>query len=203
MRGVHILPTLAGALALGCADSQSPTSFAAAPTDLALSVERGTAPFGFAFADERYVLFIGLTVEDVTKAICTGGSFDVDEVQALTVTRPSDESVKALQRGTLNVVAIELAGPQFCDDPLGVGFAGTARVLYTDSDVFVSGNQADASQIQVTGTVTDASGQRYHLTAINVRVIAPGSTAENPVDLNTRTQIRLTPIGEFDLGVLW
>ena len=101
----------------------------------------------------------------------------------------------AFQRGTVNVVAIELAGPAFCDSPLGVGFAGTARVLYTDSDVFVSGNRADASQIQVTGTVTDGSGQRYHLLAINVRVIAPGSTPDNPVDLNARAQIRLTPVG--------
>jgi hypothetical protein len=195
MRGVHILPTLAGALSLACADSQSPTSFTDPQTDPALSVDRGTAPFGFAFADERYVLFIGLTVDDVTKAICTGGNFDVDEVHALTLTRPSDESIKALQRGTVNVVAIELAGPAFCDSPLGVGFAGTARVLYTDSDVFVSGNRADASQIQVTGTVTDGSGQRYHLLAINVRVIAPGTTPDNPVDLNARAQIRLTPVG--------
>jgi len=71
---------------------------------------------------------------------------DVDEVQALTVTRPNDGSLKTLQRGTLALVAIELSGPDLCAGPT-VAFVGAGRVLYTDNDVFVSGNRANASQI--------------------------------------------------------
>ncbi len=193
MRGVHIPPALAGALALGCADSQSPTAIAAGPNSPASSiVERSTEPFGFAFADDRYVLFMGLTLENVITAVCVGSQVDVEEVQALTVTRPNDGSLKTLQRGTLTLVAIELSGPDFCADP-AVAFVGTGRVLYTDNDVFVSGNRANASQIKVNGTMTDASGQAYHLTAVNVTVRAPG---ENQDDLlNQNTKIKLTSIG--------
>jgi hypothetical protein len=186
-----LLPTLAGALALGCADSQSPTGVAAGPTGPAFSVDRSTEPFGFAFRDDRFVLFLGLTLGDVFTLVCVGGQLDVEEVQALTVTRP-DGSLKTLQRGRLTLVALQLPGPNFCADPT-VAFVGTGRVLYTDNDVFVTGNRANASQIQVNGTVTDASGQVYHLTAINVTVRAPG---EDPDDiLNQNTKIKLNPIG--------
>lgn len=187
-----LLTTLAGALALGCADSQAPTGVAASPTGPVFGVDRTTEPFGFAFADDRFVLFLGLTVEDVTTAICVGAQPNVEEVQALTVTRP-DGSLKTLQRGTLTLVAIELASLElFCADP-SVAFVGTGRVLYTDNDVFVSGNRANASQIQANGRVTDASGQVYHLTAVNVFVRAPG---EDPNDiLNANTKIKLNSIG--------
>jgi hypothetical protein len=74
-----------------------------------------------------------------------------------------------------------------------VAFVGTGKVLYTDNDVFVSGNRANASQIQANGKVTDAGGQVYHLTAVNVTVRAPG---EDPDDiLNQNTKIKLNPIG--------
>ena len=69
-----LLPTLAGALALGCADSQSPTGVAAGPTGPAFSVDRSTEPFGFAFRDDRFVLFLGLTLGDVFTAVCVGGA---------------------------------------------------------------------------------------------------------------------------------
>jgi hypothetical protein len=62
---------------------------------------------------------------------------------------------------------------------------------HTDNDVFVSGNRANASQIQVNGRVRDASGQVYHLTAVNVTVRAPG---EGDI-LNENTKIKLNPIG--------
>ena len=68
-----------------------------------------------------------------------GGQIDVEEVQALTVTRP-DGSLKTLQRGTLTLVALQLPGPNFCADPT-VAFVGTGRVLYTDNDVFVTGTE--------------------------------------------------------------
>jgi hypothetical protein len=195
MRYSLLIPTavLAGALAFGCADSRSPTGVAAGPTGPAFSVDRGTQPFGFAFADDRFVLFLGLTIENVTTAVCVGGQVDVEELQALTVTRPNDGSLKTLQRGTLTLVAIELSDvPDFCADPT-LAFVGSGEVLYTDNDVFVSGNRANASQIQVNGTVTDASGQAYNLTAINVTVRAPG---EDPDDiLNQNTKIKLNPIG--------
>jgi len=44
----------------------------------------------------------------------------------------------------------------------------------------------------VNGGVTDASGQAYHLTAVNVTIRAPG---EDPDELlNQNTKIKLTPI---------
>ena len=187
-----LLPTLVGALALGCADSQSPTSVAVGPTGPAFSVDRSTEPFGFAFADDRFVIVLGLGLEGVITAVCDQQFIDVERLQALTVTRP-DGSQKALQQGTLSLVVVDLAGPDFCADPT-VTFVGTGRVLYTDNDVFVTGNRANASQIQVNGKVTDASGQAYHLTAINVTVRAPG---DDPDDiLNQNTQIKLSPIGD-------
>jgi len=188
-----LLPTaaLASTLALGCADHQSPTAPADSPAP-SLSVERGTVPFAFAFSDVGHTLFIGLSIEDLTSLFCTGTEFDVDLLNQLTVTRP-DDSIKLLLRGKdVNVVVVEFVN---CDNLIDLSLTGTARVLYTDSDAFVTGKRADASQIQVTGTVTDASGQQYHLTAVDVRVIAPGSTAENPVDLNSVIKIKLTPIG--------
>lgn len=197
-RSTLLLPTalLSGALSLGCADSQSPSVAPANPATAALRVERGTQPFGFAFADDRYILFLGLTVEDLTGILCTGAEFDVDEVEELTVVRPSDGSLKALQRGEVNVAVAELSTlDDFCDRPLDVVLTGTATVLYTDSDVFVSGNRADASQIQVIGTVTGPTGILYRLHAINVRVIAPGSTADDPTNLNALASIQLTPAG--------
>ena len=71
------MPTLAlsATLALGCADQPSPTAPSAdhLPTAApALSVERGTTGFGFAFDDGVRVLFLGLTAEDLTAIFCTG-----------------------------------------------------------------------------------------------------------------------------------
>ncbi len=192
MLGVTIIACEPGNEGITASGPLAPEPGAASPTGPAFSVDRSTQPFGFAFADDRYVLFLGLTLENVITAVCVGGQVDVEELQALTVTRPTDESLKTLQRGTLTLVAIELAGPDFCADPT-VAFVGSGRVLYTDNDVFVSGNRANASQIQANGRVTDASGQVYHLTAVNVTVRAPG---EDPDDLlNQNTKIKLNRIG--------
>lgn len=74
---------------------------------------------------------------------------------------------------------------------LGGVARATVRVHYEDNDLFVSGNGANASQITVKGTVTDESGQEYHLTSFSHQVLAPGSS----VTLQSKVKIQLTPIG--------
>lgn len=193
--------SFAGALtlALGCADQQSPTAPSAltAPSVSAV-VDRGTEPFGFGFDDGTHAMFIGLTVEDLTSIFCTGTEFEVDGVDALTVTRP-DGSIKTRLKGDVNVVVVELAAfsESFCQDPLAVPtYTGTARVSANDNDVFVTGNRANASMVHVTGRVTDQSGQLYHLVAFSQQVLAPGHPAPDVVVQHAEIKIHLTPIGQ-------
>ena len=159
---------LAGVLALGCDDQPSPTALADPATpSFRATVNRSTEPFGFAFDDGRQILFIGLTVEDLTSIFCTGTDFDVDQVSGFHLLRP-DGSLKDHFEGDESVVVVDGAAFDefFCQNPLAVPtFTGTARVVLNDNDFFVTGNRANASMLHVTGTVTDESGQRYHLVA--------------------------------------
>ena len=49
--------------------------------------------------------------------------------------------------------------------------------------------------LHVTGTVTDESGQRYHLVALSQQVLAPGHPAPDVVVQHSEIKIHLTPIG--------
>ena len=115
----------------------------------------------------------------------------VDAFKQTIVTRP-DESIKYLGVGKdVNVVVFEEAGTSDCAELLDAPrYTGTARVLFTDNDLFVSGNRTQSTLIQVTGTLTNESGQRYHLVSMNQTVLAPDGTV-----LNQKVTIRLTPIG--------
>jgi len=182
---------LAGTLVLGCGEQQSPTA-PAAPLNPSFSaeVDRSPAPFGFAFGGDGRILVIGLTIEDLL-AICSNNEPNIDLLDQLAVTRP-DQSIKLLLRGKdVNVFVLDSPTSVPCDELLDVPrFTGTARVLYTDSDLDLSGHGADASMIQVTGTVTDESGQLYHLVALNHQVVDPSNTS-----FDNFQKIRLTPIG--------
>jgi hypothetical protein len=179
---------LATALALGCGDQQPSTAPAADLPAPSLGVERGTAEFGFGFSDGRRTVFVGLTIEDMIN-ICAGTEHTNDQLNQLTVTRP-DGSFKLLLRGEENVVVLEAVGLP-CDNLLDVPrLTGTARVVVTDSDVDLTGHGADASMLHVTGTVTDESGQLYHLVALNHQVVDPSNTS-----FDNFQKIRLTPIG--------
>ena len=178
---------LASALALGCADQQSPTA-PADPVAPSLSVERGTDEFGFGFSDGRLTVFLGATIEDLI-GICAETEFTIDQIHRLTVTRP-DGSSKLLLRGKEDVVVLEAVGLP-CGNLLDVPrLTGTARVVVTDSDVDLTGHGADGSMVQVTGTVTDESGQQYHLVALTHQVVDPSNTS-----FDFFAKIRLAPIG--------
>ena len=128
-------------------------------------------------------------------SLCAGTGFNNSEVHQLLVTRP-DGSVKFLQRGkNVNVVVFDTTDFS-CDALLAAPhLTGTGRVNATDNDLFLSGNRANASKVHFTGTVTDESGQKWHVEAIGHQVIARGSTLDNLIFLNIVSRIHLTPVG--------
>jgi len=161
------------------------------------TVNRATEPFGFAFDDGRQILFIGLTVQALTSIFCTGTDFDIDEISGFHLLRP-DGSLKEHFTGDETVVVVD--GPAFdqffCADPSAVPtFTGTARVVLNDNDFFVTGNRANASMLHVTGTVTNQSGQPFHLVALSQQVLAPGHPAPDVVVQHSGIKIRLAPLG--------
>jgi hypothetical protein len=189
-----------GAFALGCADQEPTTAPAADQATPSLSVERGTGvfPFGvFGFSDGRRTLIFGAPFEDLV-SFCPAPVPPVDLFDLLTVTRP-DGSTKLLFKGEDVHVVVFDAVSSTCDNTLldAPRFTGTVRVALTDSDADLSGHGADASQITVTGTVTDESGQQYHLVVSSHQVLSPASTLDpfNLVVLNSKVKIQLTPIG--------
>lgn len=190
---------LAAALVLGCGDQQSPVAPVepGAPS-LGAAVDRSTVPLGFAFDDGTHILFLGLTEADLISIFCTGDEFDVDEVNQLLVTRP-DGSTKLQFKAEVNVVVVDLAtfGESFCGDPSAVPtYTGSARLILNDGDFDLSGPGADAAQMHLVGTVTDASGQRYHLVAINQSIVSPEFTSPDDFEFtHANIQIKLTPIG--------
>jgi hypothetical protein len=190
---------LAVALLLGCGEPQSPLGSSDPSTpSFRATHNRATEPFGFAFDDGRQILFIGLSVEDLTSIFCTGTDFDVDEIGGFHLLRP-DGSLKEHFKGDETVVVVEGAAFDqfFCEDPSAVPtFTGTARVVLNDNDFFVTGNRANASMLHVTGTVTDESGQRYHLVASSQQVLAPGHPAPDVVVQHSGIKIRLTRVGQ-------
>jgi hypothetical protein len=199
-RSSLLLTAITGAFALGCADSKSPTAPTAVAADhLALSVERGTQAFGFGGDDGTHIVFVGLTVEDLVSAFCTGAPFEVDELNSLLVTRP-DGSTKLQLKGDANVVVVDLAAfeQSFCQDPSAVPtYTGTAGVVLNDNDVDLSGHGADAAMLHVVGTVTGQNGQRYHLVLVNQSVVAPEFTStDNFTFRHTVFKIKLKPIGQ-------
>lgn len=195
MRLSFLLPTAALAGALGCGDQRPPTAPTADLPGPSLSVARVTGPFPFGvfgFSDGNRTLIFGAPFEDLV-AFCPAPVPTNDPFQQTIVTRP-DGSFHITARGeAVHVVVFEASIPGAnCDALLGAPhYAGTVRVHYTDNDVFVSGNRANASQITVTGTVTDESGQEYHLTAFSHQVLAPVSGSV----LNAKVKIQLKPIG--------
>jgi hypothetical protein len=200
MRHPLLIPTaaLAGALALGCGEQQAPTSPTADRPAPSLRVERGTVELGFAFDDGRQIFFLGLTFEDLVGIFCTGAPVAADEVNQLLVTRP-DGSTKLQLKGNVNVVVVDLVAftESFCQDPSAVPtYTGTASLVVNDNDFDLSGPGADAAQMHLVGTVTDQTGQRYHLVGINQSIVAPEFTSpEDFVFRHGNIKIKLTPIG--------
>ena len=187
---------LASALALGCGEQQSPMAPADQPApSFPATVERITDvfPFGvFGFSDGSRTLIFGAPFEDLV-TFCPAAVPTTDLFELLIVTRPDGSQKLNALGDAVHVVVFDAFVPDAgCDVLLGAPhYTGTVRVHYVDNDVFVSGNRANASQITVTGTVTDESGQEYHLTSFSHQVLAPVTGDV----LNAKVKIHLTPIG--------
>lgn len=189
---------LASVLALACGDQQSPT----APADfsspsLRATVQRFTANFGFAFGNEEHSVLVGATAENFA-AFCATGAENWDTWDVLVITRPDGSQKNTVKGKNMHLLVWNLPGapPFFPGDICSASpdYTGTGNIVLTDSDVDLSHPGADASGQTLTGTVTDASGQRYHLVAV-VRFTVKENTLDNfVIDLHA-SKIQLTPIG--------
>jgi hypothetical protein len=115
----------------------------------------------------------------------------------LTVTRPDGSQKGTLKGQNLDIVVWDIPGSapfggDICsEDPV---YTGTGHLILTDSDVDLSHPGTDASGGTLTGTVTDASGQHYHLVAA-LRFTVKQNTPDNfVIDVHT-SNIQLTSIG--------
>jgi hypothetical protein len=188
---------LASALALACGDQQSPTAPASLSTpSFSATAERSTANFAFGFGNDRRSVLVGATAEQWA-AFCATGEQSFDSWNVLTLTRP-DGSQKVTQQGkNLHLLVWDIPGsPPFPGDLCSESpaYTGIGRIVITDSDVDLSHQGTDAAGHTLTGTVTDASGQRYRLVAV-IRLTVAEDTLDNfVIDIHV-AKIQLTPIG--------
>jgi hypothetical protein len=192
MRRSPIAITIVLALTLGCNEQQTPMAPTEPPTSSL--VTRTTEHFGFGFDNGQRLVIIGATLENWFN-FCATGEQVWDAWEIFTVTRP-DESFKQTWKGeSQNVLVWDLPADACVDSP---DYTGTARMILTDSDVDLTGHGADASGHRVTGTVTDASGQRYHLHAVFLLTVAPEfDSVEEFFDLVFHKQkIDVKPFGQ-------
>jgi len=193
-----ITSVLTSALALACGEQQPPTAPAefSSPSFRA-AAERSIANFAFAFGNDQRSVLVGATAENWT-AFCAGEELPTETWNVLTITRP-DGSQKSTAKGAgLTVLIWDIPSPSFpfpgdicSEDP---AYTGIGRIVIMDSDVDLSHRGVDASGQTLTGTVTDASGQRYHLVAAFHFTVAE-NTLDNFVFDEHVAKIQLTPIG--------
>lgn len=184
---------LAGTLAVGCADQQSPTAMVESSA-LSLSVERTTEHFAFAFGNDERVVLIGTTLENWLAFCEVGGIGDFEEWQVFTVNRPDGSFKQTLKADDLTVHVWDLPA-DICVEP--PAYSGTARILATDSDVDLSGAGADASGHRVSGRVSDATGQLYRLKATFLLTVAPEfDSLDEFVIVWHKQKIQIKPIRE-------
>ena len=185
---------LAGALSLGCDASTSSTA-PADPSAPSLAVERFVVDGPFIFANDVRQVAVGVSFENVV-AFCTTGARNFEQFEVLQVTRP-DGSVKLEGKGRdMHVVVWDVVADP-CTMLEAPHYSGTAHFNSKDNDVDLTGHGADASGFEVNGTVTDASGQAYHLLANFHGTISPKfNNPEEPFDfIGHAATIELTPIG--------
>jgi hypothetical protein len=189
---------LASALALACGEQPSPT----APADFFLpslrgSTERFTVPLGFQFGNDQLTVGVGGTAEQWAAVCATGEPQDFDPWTLLFVTRPDGSQKTTFKGQNLHILIWDIPGftpfpGDICgEDPV---YTGIGHIITTDSDVDLSHVGADASGVSLIGSVSDASGQRYHLVAA-VRLTVKENTLDNFVIDVHAAKIQLTPIG--------
>ena len=163
----------AGPLVLGCADQQSPTAPVDPPAP-SLSVERSTQSFGYGGGDDQHVVVFGATAENWA-AFCATGAQNWDAWTVLTATRPDGSQKVGWQGEGLHALVWNLPADVCAESP---DYTGTARLVLADSDLDLSGHGADGTGQTGAGSVTDASGQRYHLILVNRNTVAAESTCD-------------------------
>jgi hypothetical protein len=189
---------LASALALACGDQQSPT----APADFSrpsfrATAERFTVPLGFLFGNDQRTVGVGGTAEQWGALCATGEPQDFDVWTLLFITRPDGSEKTTFKGQNLHILIWDIPGATpFPGDICGEEpvYSGIGHIITTDSDVDLSHPGADASGQTLIGTVSDASGQRYHLVAV-IRFTVKENTLDNFVIDVHASKIQLTPIG--------
>ena len=91
----------------------------------------------------------------------------------ITVTRPDGSMKVTFKREDVQVIVWDVA-----DDPCNLlgtpHLTGTARFIAPDSDVDLTGHGADGTGSALVGTVTDESGQEWHLLVTTHATVEPG-----------------------------
>ena len=72
---------------------------------------------------------------------------------------------------------------------------GTGRFINTDTDVELTGHGADASCFNISGTVADESGNRFHVTVVLRGLVALGSDLPDFDFIVHQFKFQLKPIG--------
>jgi hypothetical protein len=210
MRRSFLLGTaaLAGALALGCGEPQSPTPTASSPPSPASPtfvrsgnssggavISRGTLATAFLITDEARGLTttIGLTFEDLA-LLCVGGE-TLPEIAALFVEKPTGAVKLLLKDQALPVLVWQFVSDDVCgvlatNEPYA---EGTARLRLTDNDVsdFPVGPGGNSSFLRAHGTVTVVeTGEELHYQAIFHNTFPRGATSFDDIRV-VRSGIRL------------
>jgi hypothetical protein len=183
---------LTGALALACDEQTSPT----APVDPrapSFSVERTIEHFGFGFGDEHYLVILGATAENWA-AFCATGAQNWDAWPVLTVTRPDGSQKVGWHARGLHALVWNQPADACAESP---DYTGTASNTNHDNDLDLSAHGTNATGIITRGTVSDASGQDYHLISVfNGTISRIYTSADEPFVLDQHVQfVRLTPTG--------
>ena len=189
---------VASTLVLACSERPSPT----APADLSgpsfrATRESITVPLGTLFGNEQRTVGVGGTAEQWAALCATGEPQEFDLLTLLFINRPDGSQKTTFKGRDLHILIWDIPGStpipgDICGDvPV---YAGTGHFIATDNDVDLSHSGTDAGGQTLVGTVTDESGQRYHLVAA-IRFTLKEDTLDNLVIEVHASKIQLTPIG--------
>jgi hypothetical protein len=203
---------LGSALALGCADQQSPTAplGGAQPSPAAPAFARGdlgaggggigrggALGFGIWFSDPERGLttVIGIPASGISNLSFCGGTEEPEFWPALFVVRPEGGLKLLLKNREASVAVWQLVSDDLCgvlatSEPYAVG---TARLRLTDNEAsdFPIAPGGNSASLHANGTVrVVATGEELHYRAIFHSVLPPGSTSFDDLHLE-RTEIVL------------
>jgi hypothetical protein len=194
-----LLPTLAGTLALGCADQQSPTASLggvppspAEPSFLGAGgggIGRGGAlGFGIWFSDlERgLTTLIGIPASGISDLSFCGGTEEPEFWPALFVGRPEEGLKLLLKNREASVAVWQLVSDDLCGvlgttEPYAVGTAH-ARLTDNEASDFPIAPGGNSASIRANGTVTVlATGEELHYQAVSHILLPRGATSFDDV----------------------